>query len=273
MTLKLAILLAVVVLFDAISVARIHGQGFQAVEAGSVEAHVQRVRAQNQAMEIEIAARERLEKWHTTKKLKLTQFDEDPIEPHRLQECLDPEKFIDGDVGSLDYFMFEVFDIVGPQEVFLILPESESPPICLKDCPTKGLVNEQLVVLIGLVEVKGTKSYIDTEGGSNTIRVVRFITAERKAAIDKQLADQIAAERDVAEELLYRIWTSSKGNHTIEAKFVKFEKGKVHLQKRDGSVIGLAPKKLSKEDRDFYRELIKMQNDPAYQLLQELPPN
>jgi len=58
-----------------------------------------------------------------------------------------------------------------------------------------------------------------------------------------------------------RKWTDSTGKHTIQAVFVKFEDGKVVLQKSDGKLLALSPSKLSKTDQEFVRELLAAKRD------------
>ena len=48
-----------------------------------------------------------------------------------------------------------------------------------------------------------------------------------------------------------RTWTDSSGKHKIEARFRGMEDGKAKLEKPDGTMLRVAPEKLSEEDRRF----------------------
>ena len=54
----------------------------------------------------------------------------------------------------------------------------------------------------------------------------------------------------------YRTWTDATGTFTVEAAFVKFEAGKVHLAKKDGGAAAIAVGQLSKADQQFVRETL-----------------
>ena len=106
---------------------------------------------------------------------------------------------------------------------------------------------------------------------------MRIVTPKRKAEFDREREAMAARERqeavkqrEEAEELLFRKWTSSNEKHKFEAKFLKFEDGKVYLQKRDGSEVAVSPSTLSKDDRRYYREFVKRGKDPRYDVFRAL---
>lgn len=228
-----------------------------AVIAGSAEDYRLRAQMRQAAIEHEIAARERLEKWQSTTKLKLPSLAVVPNKPHSQDECLNLANLGEGDTGYIDYFLFEVLEIVGPKEVFLVVDKANVMPICLKGYLTEGFATGQSVVIAGLIEVKGTTTYVNTQGARVTIRNIWFVSPEREAQINDERKVQAELERLAAEEKLYRTWTSADGKYTVDAKFIKFKNGKVHLQNRDGKVVEVSPNKLSKEDRSYYRDLLK----------------
>jgi pectate lyase len=64
----------------------------------------------------------------------------------------------------------------------------------------------------------------------------------------------------------WRTWTSAGGKFRVEAKFITFEDGKVHLEKLDGSRIEIKPWVLSPKDIEYYRaELKRRKNTPQPQ--------
>ena len=54
-----------------------------------------------------------------------------------------------------------------------------------------------------------------------------------------------------------REWTDKSGKHTVEAEFVRIERGKVTLKKADGTESKVPLSKLSKKDQSFLRKLQK----------------
>ena len=56
-----------------------------------------------------------------------------------------------------------------------------------------------------------------------------------------------------------REFVDTTGKFKTVARFVKFEGGKVHLEREDGNVVELSMNQLSKEDQDFVREQIRRQ--------------
>lgn len=68
----------------------------------------------------------------------------------------------------------------------------------------------------------------------------------------------VTALATLAEETKqFRTWSDSTGKFTIEAAFVKFEKGKAHLERKDNGEITAVPiGKLSKADQVHVRKLL-----------------
>ncbi len=64
-----------------------------------------------------------------------------------------------------------------------------------------------------------------------------------------------------ADDLEFRTWTDSTGKHQVEAAFLKFTGGKVHLQRKTGQPIVMAVGKLSKADQSFVRALLAKNTD------------
>jgi hypothetical protein len=123
-------------------------------------------------------------------------------------------------------------------------------PLWLEGVPTKDLVDDQEIVLMGQIKVQGTKSYSTVAGGSKTIRRIRFLGPKEIAELEQKAAVE-------AEDSLYRTWRSADGQHTTVAKFLKFDDGRVHLQNREGKVVILKSTQLSSKDRQHLRNLVK----------------
>ncbi len=200
---------------------------------------------------------------------KLTVVDKLPDEPRGQEQCLPPpDQLRDKTLGYLEYWQFEVMQVVGPNDVLLQMDNPSMPPIWLTGYATNALADGEKVRLVGLIEVTGTKAYESVAGARKTVRVVQFVTAEKSAAFEaaaeaeaeaERTAGEAAAkakaeaERIAAEDKLFRTWKSANGKFSVEAMFVKFEKGRVYLEKRNGTSINVSPSDLSKADVDFYR--------------------
>jgi hypothetical protein len=171
-----------------------------------------------------------------------------PATSHAKDECLDPNKFQPGLAGFLDYYLFKIVE-TGNKEVYLA-EEQGKQPFCLTNVDTEDLKKNDQVVVVGNVRARGTKIYKTAKGDKLTIRVVKLLSKEESEAVD--------AERALdATEHPMRAWTSKDGKHKIEARFVKFLGGKVHLVNKAGKAITISPNDLSLEDREYYRDLVK----------------
>ena len=222
------------------------------IESGSVEAHRQRVRIEQQRIEEQIRKREWLSEWKKAKKLTL--LHELPTSPHEREKCMPPENLEDNSIGYLDYWRVEIIGVEGPEDVLLTLRDEDTPAVWLTGYKTNGLVDGEQVRLIGPVLVKGTKTYETVDGASATVRVIRLLTPEET----KKIEDEKAAATEAA---LYRTWTDATGTHKVLAKFIDFKKGKAYLQRKDSQTIELSPSKLSKEDQEWIREEMKKRKE------------
>lgn len=175
---------------------------------------------------------------------------------HQLTECLPLDKLIEGDIGYVDFYVFEVLQVIDTNRLLLVSVEAPDFPLCLEGIDTKGFVDHQEIVLMSAVEVIPAMTYQTVAGSNKTISVLRLLTKNR--------IDELRKEQEIAKELAlkaeFRTWISSDGKHKVEARFLKFEKGKVHIENPSGKVVELAPNKLSKGDRAYYREFVKKQN-------------
>jgi hypothetical protein len=199
--------------------------------------------------------------WKTS--TKLTVLDKVPEQPRDQGGCLDPQQLRDKSTGYLEYWQFEVMQVIGENDLLLAMKNPDVPPIWFTGYSTKGMADGDKVRLVGLVEINGTKPYNTVSGAMKTVRVVRLVGREKLTKIEEDAKEQAQLSRKAAEELLFRTWTSVSGKFSVEAKFVKFEKGRVHLEKRDGTLIDVSPSELSAADRDYYRDLMKKNSSKA----------
>ena len=199
--------------------------------------------------------------WKTS--TKLTVLEKVPEQPRDQSGCLDPQQLRDKSIGYLEYWQFEVVQVIGENDLLLAMKNPDVPPIWFAGYSTKGLAVGDKVRLVGLVEVNGTKSYNAVSGAMKTVRIVRLVSREKLAKIEEDAKEQAELNTKAGEELLFRTWTSASGKLSVEAKFVKFEKGRVHLEKRDGALLDINPADLSATDRDHYRALMKKNSSKA----------
>lgn len=210
--------------------------------------------------------------------IKISSDDEEPgtgaspgatTSPHTQEECLDPAKFQPGQVGYLDYYLFKIAD-TGRKELYLE-GEGLKDPFCLTGIEIETPEGEELyekdqdVVILGYVRVRGTKVYETQSGEELKVRIVKLLSPE-----ESEVAD---AQRAILETVHpVRTWTSKDGKHKLEARFLKFEGGKVHLVNSGGKNISISPNNLSTEDREYYRDLIKKAREAARKPAEEDDP-
>ena len=188
--------------------------------------------------------------WHFAKKLSTGLVPMGMKQP--TSPGMDPDNMEEGHVGKLDFWSFKVLDVIDDKNVLLSLGSSRI--VWLKDFPTKGLVDEQSVRLIGDMECTGTKSYGTAIGGSRTVKVVRFISAEELAKADAEEAARNAERERRDEEASYVTWHSKAGT-TIVAKFVSWSLGKVELLTKDGRKLTVPVSSFTDEDAEKLRQL------------------
>ena len=56
---------------------------------------------------------------------------------------------------------------------------------------------------------------------------------------------------------MIRTWTDDTGQFQVDAIFIEFTDGLVHLQKRDGKRIKVPPERLSEVDNEWFRDIVK----------------
>lgn len=79
------------------------------------------------------------------------------------------------------------------------------------------------------------------------------------ATVEDEVTANEKEEEQAAEDKLFRMWTSLDKNHSIEAKFLRYKKGIVYLEQRNGEVRTIKLTELTKGDQKHCRELGKEQ--------------
>lgn len=196
------------------------------------------------------------ENWRSSKKLSV--LDKLPKSPRGQGECISVKNLDSNSVGYLEYWHFEVLQVVGPRDLILMMRNPDIPPIWLTGYSTGGLVDGDKVRLVGLVEVVGTKKYTTIEGSSRTVRMIRLVSQKRTAELEAMAAAKEERERAEAASLAWKAWwdcekqtwTDKSGKYSIEAIYDGYlGEGKIRLQRKDQSEIILHLSKLSNPDR------------------------
>jgi hypothetical protein len=73
---------------------------------------------------------------------------------------------------------------------------------------------------------------------------------------DHQRENQESANEKRENE--WGVWTRADGQNRTEARFLKFQDSKVHLEKRDGSVVRVSMNALSKGDQEYVRNTLRL---------------
>ena len=200
------------------------------------------------------------EAWRTSKKL--TYLETLPKWPRAQSECLSLDRIENGSIGYLEYWQFNVLQVIGPSDLILTLKNPDMPPIWLTGYSTDGLVDGQRVRLVGLVETTGTKTYPTAAGTTKTVRVVRLVDRDRMAQMEAKLeanrtaaaarpkreADAIAWQERWAKEK--RTWKDKTGRFSVDAVYDgHLGDGNIRLLKEDKTEIIIHLSKLSDSDR------------------------
>ena len=184
-----------------------------------------------------------------------------------------------GDIGVLtrnsSEHTFRVDQIIDNDEMLIFGNE-----FWIKGVRTTNLVDNSTVDLGSIVfVVTQNKQYATVLGASKTVRCLTVLDTdnadrafeekwsekeeqERKAEEKIRKLEQERLKREEEERIRreseieaakWRIWTSVDGKYTIEAKFLKYTFGEVHLEKKDGSVISIKKEQLSSQDWEWIK--------------------
>lgn len=92
-------------------------------------------------------------------------------------------------------------------------------------------------------QVVGTRTYKTVIGGTKTLYELRPFDVT-------PFANRAFADREAK---AWRTWQSRDGRFSVEAKFVRFDRGKADLQKRDGKTISVGLSQISDADAAYVR--------------------
>ena len=180
-----------------------------------------------------------------------------------IYDCISPELLKNGDLGYLELWHGEVLSIVDKDKFLISLSYHGifNEVILCVHWPTKDLVNKEKVRLMGPVKIDGTFSYRTVGGSTNKVRVIKFLPEKEAIAFDEvhkpkpeTPKGKIVKKGPPKGGYKVREWEDETGKYKINATFVKFERGKVTLKKKDGSETTLPLAKLSNKDIKWVRE-------------------
>jgi hypothetical protein len=228
----------------AFALCLVPGNACLAQQVGSAAGYAAIAGAQRAAMEQEA-------EWNAAKKLSVLPLPVG-LKPSNGSDGLDIDKLSEGQVEKMDYWDFRVLSIVDDKNLLLQLGTSRT--FWLEGFPTKDLVDNQSVRLIGPIEIRGTKEYTTAIGGLRTVRVLRFVSEDRVRNWEKEEADRKGAEEQAKEEAMYQTWHSKAGTQVV-AKFIDWRSGKVELLTKDGRKLSVPVSALTDDDAEKAREL------------------
>ncbi len=217
------------------------GQEVGSAEAAKVTAGIQRAEIDDQVA------------WRTAKKISADgQMQQD--KPHEQEQCISLMSIRQGDIGYLDYWQFEVLQLVGNGDMLLRIGNPDIEPIWLTGFKKTAFADGEKVRILGLAEVKGTKSYTNALNVQKTVHVVRLLNAEERKAIE----EKIAMEQDAK---LFRNWTDSTGSYTFVGKFLEYKNSMVRLEGKDKVVKEMKLSQLSIADQKWISEEMKSRRE------------
>lgn len=185
------------------------------------------------------------EDWEKSKKL--SHFRTLPDSPVARRFHTEPEDLKEGAWVYLERCRVKVISVADKKN--LLIRVEKDFLFWLKDYPTKGLVDGDRVHLLGPVVMDGTKTYRNALGGTNTVSVIRLFSQQDLKTVEE------------GEKAPYRHWKNKTdtGEPLEVCKFIKYEKGKVSLQRKNGNALDVQMFLLSKEDQKYIRSLLRKQ--------------
>jgi hypothetical protein len=198
--------------------------------------------------------------WYDIKKIGVVDLHQPG--PMKSDYLLRLPKLDEKSMGYLDQHVFklQVYDesnaILFPlkrADSALVIEDSDKP-LWLANYPTKDLVDDTRVILLGAIKVTGTHSY-DTAFGQKTIREIQFLKKDESDAIVKKAMDELAEFKKSKEPRFMTL--KSKAGTEVEAKFVAFANNKVELKTKDGRTLKLGLDVFTKETADELRKYIR----------------
>ena len=152
-----------------------------------------------------------------------------------------------GSSGHIELYLGYVDKVLDDNNCILMFPWEDSPYghvyVWLADYPTQELVDGQMVIVIGLVSITGTRKLDDFK--------LFEMKVQSKDTIAKQKAEKLKKQQEL-EAAKYRVWTTADGEQ-ITAKLVGTERGHAILERKDGKKFKIRTQDLSKDDLPIYR--------------------
>jgi hypothetical protein len=196
--------------------------------------------------------------WRDSKKI--THLKELPEGPKSQSECLYFAQLKNGDTGYLSYWSPKVRSVIDDEKMLIGLDNPNIAPVCFTGFPTADFIDGDSVKIVGMVEVDGTFEYTTVLGAKKKVYKIKLCTPEREKEI---LLEREQKKKELQQQMEIAEMERKKAER--EAIFIDFKDGKVLLEKRDESVIEVSPAVLSREDRDYYRDLIMQRREAAIQ--------
>lgn len=186
---------------------------------------------------------------------------EDPFQTY--YGVIDIRDITVGNIGLLDWSHATVMQVIDENNLLVSVDWSNGEMIAISNLlggtkrevekfsltfwvtgiPTQDLIdgsqfNSDEVFLVG------TKTYSTPNGSTNTVPLLEPFDVKPFSHLFTNLSD-------------LRAWKSASGKHSLEAYFVKYEKGLVYLITPKKKTISLKLLELSDADQEYVRKLIK----------------
>ena len=164
-----------------------------------------------------------------------------------MQNMMELDDLQVGSSGHIELHLGYVDKVIDDNNCILMFPWEDSPYghvyIWLADYPTQDLVDGQMVSLIGLVSITGTRKIEDFKLFELKVQSKETI-AKLKTEKKKKMLELEAAK--------YRVWTTVT-NEQIRAKLLGAERGYAIFETVEGKKFKVRTLDLSKEDLPIYR--------------------
>lgn len=187
--------------------------------------------------------------WNEAKKICILTLDQFADAP---KSTISLGKAAASTVGRIEDQSLVVFEIIDDTTLLLELRSRDDYRYFLaKNCPTKGLADDDIVRLVGFIECTGPVEY-----DGDTIQSLRMLPADQQ---HKQLAKmkQETAEKAMAEiRSEFPVWQLEDGSQ-VAGKFLRYGGGFVLLEDHDGAQTKTKLSAFAGADGDKIREMIK----------------
>jgi len=174
-----------------------------------------------------------------------------------------PVRMVSGGVAGGVYRYAQAAEAV--QTAILNTHEEKGQPLMVYGYPTIGLVNGQTIHLSGVCEVVGTER--NDSGTMTVFRLAWYADAAVRPYLgqgviagahrtDANSAAPTSRRQSTAPGIRSWTWSNAAGKFSAKATFAGWLRGKVRLQKEDGSIVEVEVGELSAEDQRYAKDLI-----------------